>query len=363
MSKVKSSPNVVDIPINQIEDNPLNDELFRRATESEMNALYHSVQKVGIVNIATVYPVHFGTTTTYKLISGHNRKKILALHEELGIETMRCEVIQKPSSQAAEMLMMVAHNLGRGVKDTWAIKVYKHVRQILRQLMKSGENGVEIADSNFLEEIDSHSVATSHIPEVVDLFIGYDYENRRMADVIRDVLGLTHRQQRCLAWLTDAALRDKLYKRIQKAAKIKKDAVAQWESGFEKISFAVEADEITLHEATKYIEAFIAEIEALEQKKQPKPAKQEKPAKQTKVKAKAEEIVIEVDDGESSGGALLRHNRMDSAEVLEYFGISMDDYTDGDVVVLTPDTFAIRAADVCFIISNHDLLEWLTTGA
>lgn len=361
MSKLKANGGrtYMKIKVANLIDNPLNSVLFRSPTIKEYGSLVKSIRQLGVKTDAVVYESDGGN---YTLLSGHNRKKVILENPDLGIEEMDCVVESAPKNEVEEMLTMVAYNLGRGLSDVWAIKVFGHINQLVCQLRK--KQGAEpLADDGDTDESDLRYgfMSDGFSDDLLALFEGINLKGRRTDEVIEEVLGITVRQQKSMLALVDKKYREKLYARVQRVAKIKKSAIAAWEEGFADIARAVECDEITLHAAYGQVQEFVSEIEALEQKKQPKPAKQEKPAKKTK--AKAEEIAIEVDDGEPDGGALLRHNRMDSAEVLEYFGISMDDYDDGDVVVLTPDTFAIRAADVCFIISNHDLLEWLTTGA
>ncbi|MBL7998498.1 MAG: hypothetical protein JNL32_07670 [Candidatus Kapabacteria bacterium] len=333
MSEPVNKTVIKEIPISKIKDNPLNDVLFRPPTEKEMNALYFSVKRVGIANISTVY--RCGMTDEYVLVSGHNRKKLLLNHPDLEIDTLRCEVIERPLSEVNEMLLMVAHNLGRGVKDTWAIKIYKHIRQILCRLKENAENESESHGDDILEHIDTESVATSYMPEVADLFRSVDiYQGKRMADVIRDILGVSHRQQRHLAWLASKDLREKLYERIQKVAKVKKDAIKLWEESFTELEAQVANDEISLQTAGVHIEAFIEEVKAIESKGKPKkekPAKQPKPVKASKAKPEAVGIEAE-DEGEECAPVSLVYQTITHADLVEEYGISLDSDTQAAIV-------------------------------
>ena len=96
---------IYDIPITEIDDFP--DHPFRVRDDEDMRDLIESIRERGVITPATVRKKDDGR---YEMISGHRRKRACEL---LGMETLRCEVVEMTKEEAT--IMMVDSNNQRSV--------------------------------------------------------------------------------------------------------------------------------------------------------------------------------------------------------------------------------------------------------
>lgn len=94
---------IYDIAIDQIDDFP--DHPFKVRDDEDMENLVESIRERGVITPATVRQKDNGR---YELISGHRRKRAC---EKIGIETLRCEVIELTKEEAT--ILMVESNFQR----------------------------------------------------------------------------------------------------------------------------------------------------------------------------------------------------------------------------------------------------------
>lgn len=353
--KNKTEKKLQYISVDKLIENPLNGKLFRQLKQYEMDQLELSIKRLGVLTPAVCYAT---TDDTYMLISGHNRLSVLQSYGELwGIDGMHCEVIEKPKSDLEEMLMMVAYNLGRGLVDTWVIKVFVHLMQILSQIRKYAQidtgkplSEEEMLDFDFTVQTDD---SQTYSAEIYELFKGIKTEGKRTRDILESVLGVSSYQVRCMTMLCSLEYRKSLYDRILKVAKIKKEAIKQWDAGFDEIIAAVENDEITLNAACEQVRAFVAEIESLEKKKQPKAEKPSKPKREPK----PEKIDIEIEDADDDTQTpVLPTLRITHERLMEDFYATCD--PDAPFTKIAEDKIAIPAADEDFVyVVDIDVLR------
>lgn len=94
---------IYDIPLSEIDDFP--DHPFKVRDDEDMENLVESIKERGVITPATVRQKDNGR---YELISGHRRKRAC---EKIGIETLRCEVIELTKEEAT--ILMVESNFQR----------------------------------------------------------------------------------------------------------------------------------------------------------------------------------------------------------------------------------------------------------
>ena len=94
---------IYDIPISEIDDFP--DHPFKVRDDEDMENLIESIKERGVITPATVRKMPGGR---YEMISGHRRKRAC---EKLGMETLRCEVVDMNKEEAA--ILMVESNFQR----------------------------------------------------------------------------------------------------------------------------------------------------------------------------------------------------------------------------------------------------------
>jgi ParB family chromosome partitioning protein len=86
-----------DIPLSEIDDFP--DHPYRVLDDEDMQALMDSISERGVITPAMVRQKENGR---YEVISGHRRKRAC---EKLGLETLRCEVVDVTRDEA--IILMV----------------------------------------------------------------------------------------------------------------------------------------------------------------------------------------------------------------------------------------------------------------
>ena len=94
---------IYDIPLSEIDDFP--EHPFKVRDDEDMENLVESIKERGVITPATVRKKDGGR---YELISGHRRKRAC---EKLGLETLRCEVIELTKEEAT--ILMVESNFQR----------------------------------------------------------------------------------------------------------------------------------------------------------------------------------------------------------------------------------------------------------
>ena len=96
-------PKIFDIPLSEIDDFP--DHPYRVLDDEDMQNLMESIRDRGVITPAMVRKKDDGR---YEMISGHRRKHA---SERLGLETLRCEVVEVSRDQA--IILMVDSNAQR----------------------------------------------------------------------------------------------------------------------------------------------------------------------------------------------------------------------------------------------------------
>lgn len=85
-------PKIFDIPLSEIDDFP--DHPYRVLDDEDMQNLMESIRDRGVITPAMVRKKDDGR---YEMISGHRRKHA---SERLGLETLRCEVVEVSRDEA-----------------------------------------------------------------------------------------------------------------------------------------------------------------------------------------------------------------------------------------------------------------------
>lgn len=171
---------IYDIPISEIDDFP--DHPFKVRDDEDMDALIDSIKERGVITPATVRKMPGGR---YEMISGHRRKRAC---EKLGIETLRCEVVDLNKDEAT--ILMVESNFQRSeILPSEKAYAYKMRLEAMRRLPgrpakeHPDENGVpvghhfldgksreilsgQVADSN--TQIQRYVRLTNLVPELLD---------------------------------------------------------------------------------------------------------------------------------------------------------------------------------------------------
>lgn len=96
---------IYEIPISEIDDFP--EHPFKVRDDEDMQNLIGSIREHGVITPATVRKKEDGR---YEIVSGHRRKRACEL---LGMETLRCEVVEMTKEEAT--VMMVESNFQRSV--------------------------------------------------------------------------------------------------------------------------------------------------------------------------------------------------------------------------------------------------------
>ena len=119
---------IYDIPIAEIDDFP--DHPFRVRDDEDMRELVESVRERGVITPATVRKKDDGR---YEMISGHRRKRAC---EQLGMETLRCEVVEMTKEEAT--VMMVESNFQRSTILP-SEKAFAYKMRLEAMKLRSGE--------------------------------------------------------------------------------------------------------------------------------------------------------------------------------------------------------------------------------
>ena len=92
-------PKIFDIPLSEIDDFP--DHPYRVLDDEDMQNLMESIRDRGVITPAMVRKKDDGR---YEMISGHRRKHA---SERLGLETLRCEVVEVSRDEAIILMYAV----------------------------------------------------------------------------------------------------------------------------------------------------------------------------------------------------------------------------------------------------------------
>lgn len=92
-------PKIFDIPLSEIDDFP--DHPYRVLDDEDMQNLMESIKDRGVITPAMVRKKDDGR---YEMISGHRRKHV---SERLGLETLRCEVVEVSRDEAIILWLTV----------------------------------------------------------------------------------------------------------------------------------------------------------------------------------------------------------------------------------------------------------------
>lgn len=140
-------PKIYEIPLSEIDSFP--EHPFKVRDDEDMENLIESIQERGVITPATVRKMPNGR---YEMISGHRRKRAC---EKLGMETMRCEVVELNKEEAT--ILMVESNFQRSeILPSEKAFAYKMRLDAMKRLPgrpsnePSEENGVPVGH-HFLE--------------------------------------------------------------------------------------------------------------------------------------------------------------------------------------------------------------------
>lgn len=142
-------PKIYDIPISEIDDFP--EHPFKVRDDEDMDNLIESIRVRGVITPATVRKKPDGR---YEMVSGHRRKRAC---EKLGMETLRCEVVEMSREEAA--IIMVESNFQRSTilpsEKAYAYKLRLDAmnRQGQRSDLTSGPVGQKSETVNSRDEL------------------------------------------------------------------------------------------------------------------------------------------------------------------------------------------------------------------
>ncbi len=105
---MRESTNTIQIlDLNKIHYHPLNREIFNQIPEDKKQALKLSIKQNGLINPLTVMAFKNNGTTSYYVVSGHNRLSVL---KEQGIKKAPCKIIY-PKRQGQDLDILITDNL------------------------------------------------------------------------------------------------------------------------------------------------------------------------------------------------------------------------------------------------------------
>ena len=118
------------INLEEIQENKHNS-LFRALTEKEMNELKDSIEEVGLLEPLVVVR----DNESYRLISGHQRKKAL---EELGYKKVPVNVVHIGDENDEQLALIHANIKQRKLNDMELAKVINVEKKIIQEKIKNG---------------------------------------------------------------------------------------------------------------------------------------------------------------------------------------------------------------------------------
>ena len=136
---------IYDIPLSEIDDFP--NHPYRVLDDEDMQALMDSISERGIITPAMVRKKEDGR---YEVISGHRRKRAC---ERLGLETMRCEVVEVTRDEA--IILMVDSNSQRSeIAPCDKGRAYKMKLEAIKR--QQGERS-DLTSATVLQKLDGKS--------------------------------------------------------------------------------------------------------------------------------------------------------------------------------------------------------------
>lgn len=149
-------PKIFDIPLSEIDDFP--DHPYRVLDDEDMQNLMESINERGVITPAMVRKKDDGR---YEMISGHRRKHA---SERLGLETLRCEVVEVSSDEA--IILMVDSNSQRSeIAPTDKGKAYKMKLDALKRQQGSRSDLTSAPELRKLEGKCSREILAEDSPD------------------------------------------------------------------------------------------------------------------------------------------------------------------------------------------------------
>ena len=148
---IGSSSEPVSLPINLLDDHPMNEELFGEITDENTSNLQEAIKAHGFLGAIWVWK---GEGGRYTIFSGHRRKHAM---QALGNSRIPAVVVDKPSKDPEQRLMYLEANIvsrgsiGAQEKHIYIAKQIKYAEEAILQLR--GTEGMEGRTRDLVAEL------------------------------------------------------------------------------------------------------------------------------------------------------------------------------------------------------------------
>jgi hypothetical protein len=275
---IETAENVVMLPVALLDDNPLNADIFITAEADD--TLINSVKVHGIIEPLIVTPVN----NRYRIVSGHRRKKACTI---TGLELVPCR-IKTFLSDDHELLILFNTNINRDMKDAYKLRLYKPLKQLLRQITKN--DATELLTGH-IDSDDSASGAFDPKGVLEAILTGGKIPTGvRMADVVKVITGYSFYEQKVLTRVCDEEYRENTINVLRKIKKVKKGEPDRLLREWQQLENRIYTEELTIRQVDKEVNALVEQIAMLANPPAPKVKK---------VKETVEKVQTEVENIET----------------------------------------------------------------
>lgn len=258
------------IDISELTAHPLNSEIFS-SNERDDAELMSSIKMHGVMSPLLV---NYRAGGEKRVISGHRR---MVLSSTAGLTQIKHERIFV--SDAEELLLLYALNVGRDMKESYKLRFFKQVKQYLRQ------------NKEFVGILGKSDLVAENNPfvEILDR-MGVDAKKMKIWELVQAITGFTEYEQYALTRIGDEDYRQERLSEIK--GKVSASTIKEIRQRWEVVENNVLNGASTITSADKDLKMILAKIAGI--KGAPKSVNKEvkKPeAEEIEVSAKVEQPV------------------------------------------------------------------------
>lgn len=254
--------NIEMIKIADLQPHPLNSDIFTTSEKDDLD-LRQQIELHGVIVPILANRLADGTL---RIISGHRRVD----HSQImGATEIKGEIITV--SEAEELLLLFACNVGRDIKEAYKVRFYQQVKQFLRQknqlpLLSDTSNGGSPFDNPFVEILHRMGIDTSEM---------------RMWQVIEKITGFSEFEQKSLTHVCDREYREGVLNSLEGV--VKKSVINGLAASWMNLETEVVEGIASIASVSKQVKNLLKQIDQLK-KPAADVAKKEKPVKVVKEK-------------------------------------------------------------------------------
>lgn len=235
-----------------------------------------SVKDMGILTPLTVA---FVDGVTYKVISGHRRRRAA---EEAGLETVPCVIKEYENAEEMELEFLAA-NMQREKTKLMRVREFLHYKQILCQLGKKRMGSGIYANTIFENPHFWRILQSNGLDKYVE-----PGKPQNSIEILKGITNYSEYEQKAINVLYGENWLQDVYDELRSKS-VAESTIEQIGENFYAVREKYEAEEISLNEAVKSVKDMVAEVhkaldKKAEKKAKVKPAKAEKAQKAEKPK-------------------------------------------------------------------------------